>query len=54
MINELQELVCIFQIADHAVEKLSLKVWEKMGVTENWLQSEVEIQLKEYQSAKDA
>ncbi|EHZ2656940.1 hypothetical protein K5N43_004395 [Vibrio vulnificus] len=54
IINDLQELVCIFQIADHAVEKLSLKVWETMGITEDWLQNEIEIQLKEYQSAKNA
>ncbi|CAK1724291.1 conserved hypothetical protein [Vibrio crassostreae] len=50
MINELQELIGIFQIADHAVEKLSLKVWETMGITEDWLQNEVKIQLKKYQS----
>ncbi len=33
MITELQNLIHIFQVADHAVEKLSLKVWETMGIT---------------------
>ncbi|MGR5242230.1 hypothetical protein ACPV36_15155 [Photobacterium damselae] len=54
MITELQNLIHIFQVADHAVEKLSLKVWETMGITEDWLQNEVATQLKEYHSGKDA
>ncbi|MCF5888247.1 hypothetical protein [Aeromonas veronii] len=48
MINELQRLIRTFQIADHEIEKLSLKIWEKFGVTEEWIQTEMMAQLAEY------
>ncbi|MBZ6070883.1 hypothetical protein [Aeromonas schubertii] len=54
MIKELQSLINLFQIADRAVEKLSQKVWEHFGINEEWLQNEMESQLREYQSAKNA
>ncbi|HIF9341258.1 TPA: hypothetical protein ACX6RU_001324 [Photobacterium damselae] len=53
MINELQNLIHTFQVADRSVEKLSLKVWETMGITKGWLKNEVASQLKEYHLGKD-
>ncbi len=54
MIEELQSLINLFQIADCVVEKLSQKVWERFGINEEWLQREMESQFREYQSAKNA
>lgn len=52
MIDELQSLILLFQIADKAVEKLSSKVWAEFGITDEWVQNEMAVQLKEYQLAK--
>ena len=54
MINELQSLILLFQISDRAVEKLSAKVWAEFGMTDEWVQNEMAVQLKEYELAKNA
>ena len=54
MINELQNLILLFQIADKAIEKLSAKVWAEFGVTDEWIQNEMAEQFKEYELAKNA
>ncbi|EKY4197772.1 hypothetical protein QNE44_004860 [Vibrio harveyi] len=54
MINELQSLITMFQIADRAIEKLSSVVWREFGIDDAWVEKEMEIQLSEYQSAKNA
>lgn len=52
MINELQSLILLFQLSDRAVEKLSAKVWAEFGITDEWIQNEMAVQLKEYELNK--
>ncbi|MUL11669.1 hypothetical protein [Aliivibrio fischeri] len=54
MINELQNLITLFQIADKAVENLSEKVWSSFGITNEWLQKEMEVQYEEYLAERNA
>ena len=54
MVTKLQELIPQFQMADRAVESLGLKVWEKFGVTEQWIQNEIERERKRYHASKSA
>lgn len=54
MIDELQKLTLLFQIADRSIEKLSSVVWEQFGVTDEWIQTEMNAQLHEYESTKNA
>ena len=53
MINELQSMILLFQVADIAIEKLSTKVWAEFGITEEWVQNEMAVQIKEYELAKN-
>jgi len=52
MIDELQKLILLFQIADRSIEKLSSAVWEQFGVTDDWIQTEMNAQIHEYESTK--
>lgn len=52
MIKELTKLIELFQIADLIIEKLSLKLWNHFGVTEQWIENELAAQLDEYLKAK--
>ena len=51
VIKKLQKLIKLFQITDLAVESLSLKVWKKFGITEEWIEEEMRKQYQEYNSS---
>jgi len=54
MLKEFQDMIYLFQVTDRLIDTIYLKVWEKFGVTEEWIQKEMEEQYKEYLSVKSA
>lgn len=52
MISELQELIYLFQVTDRLIDTIYMKVWASFGVTEEWIEKEIEAQLKEYRNSK--
>jgi hypothetical protein len=54
MLKELQDMIYLFQVTDRLIDTIYLKVWEKFGVTEEWIHKEMEEQYQEYLSVKNA
>lgn len=54
MLCKLQDLIKQFQLADRAVESLSLVVWAKFGVTEEWIQNQMKLDVEKYHKEKSA
>lgn len=48
MISELQELIYLFQVTDRLIDTIYMDIWASFGVTEEWIQKEMETQLEEY------
>ena len=54
MISELRELIYLFHVTDRLLDTVYMDVWATFGVTQEWIEKEVEIARNEYQSSKHA
>jgi hypothetical protein len=54
MIQELRELTELFQVTDRMIDSVCKDVWHSFGVTEDWVDREIEKQAEEYHATKYA
>jgi len=52
MIKELQGLILLFQVTDRMIDTVYMGVWASFGVTEEWINKELERQSQEYHNAR--